>query len=189
MRVISGSMKGRLLSFPKDIRPTQNKIRKAVFDIVGQDMSGIDFLELFAGSGAVSLEALSRNAARVSMVERDSASIETIESNLNTLNIDGYGESGAQVRIFPTDVFISIKKFSEKQEKFDVIFADPPYEVGLGKKTLKTIVAYDILQPNTVVIIQHHKNEILPEDEGRIRLIRRRQYGSSVLSIYQQPVE
>jgi 16S rRNA G966 N2-methylase RsmD len=87
--------------------------------------------------------------------------------------------------ILQTDAFAAIKLFARQERKFDMIFIDPPYGRGLAKKALKTLEGYDILQPNCIVFIQCEKGEILPDQQGRIVLFRRKKYGSTRLSIYQ----
>lgn len=185
MKIIGGQFKGRNFYMPAGIRPTQDIIRKAVFDILGQDITGLDFLELFSGSGAMGLEAFSRNAEKVTFVEKDQACVDVLMKNLQLLGLENYESAGSRIRLIQNDSFMSIKRLAQNKEKFDIVFADPPYDRDLAKKTLKTLEAYDILQPNALVIIQHEKREILPEQEGRFFLIRERKYGSSKLTVYQ----
>lgn len=185
MKIIGGQFKGRNFFMPAGIRPTQNVVRKAVFDIVGQDLAGFDFLELFTGSGAMGLEAFSRGAQRVTFVEKDQACVDILMKNLGLLGLEGYEDRGSRIRLIQNDSFLALKRLGQNGEKFDIVFADPPYGRDLAKKILKTLVACDILHPNALVIIQHEKREILPDQEGRFFLIRERQYGSSKLTIYQ----
>lgn len=200
MRVISGKDKGKTIKMPKGIRPTSNKVRKAVFDILG-DIKGLTFLELFAGSGAVGLEALSYGAQGVVFVERDERCMDIIRDNLA-------GESRLNYNLYETDAFKAIKELSEKGHKFDLIFLDPPYDKGLfprpygklskagsgsmtkvqsrslSKKTLKMLAAYDILAPLGFIIVQHHRKEILPKNIDRLVWFRGYNYGDTVLSFY-----
>ena len=184
MKVISGTLKGRNFYMPQGIRPTQDKIRKAIFDILGQDVEGIVFLDLFAGSGAVGLEAISRNAQHVVFVEKDSCCADIIGENITSLRGDGYEKDDSRSFVITGDVFVVIKNLSAQNKKFDIVFADPPYGIEAAKKTLKTLMAYDILHPNSVLIIQHEKREILPDFEGRILRVREKKYGDSLLTIF-----
>ena len=170
---------------PHGIRPTQDVTREALFDILGQDMEGIVLLDLFAGSGAVGLEALSRGAEEVVFVEKNPKCAEVIQENLTLLGIGGAGGS-QKCEIAQTDAYAAVKLFDRRKLKFDVVFVDPPYSRGLAKKALKTLGAYDILQPNCVMVIQHAKREILPERQGRILLFRQKKYGNTFLSIYKE---
>ena len=170
---------------PKDIRPTQNLVRKALFDILGQELDGEKVLELFAGSGALGLEALSRGAGNVTFVERESHHVEVILENIKRLKIEEANpQNKSKVQVLTQDAFASIKLFAKNEEKFDLVIADPPYEEELGKKALKHLGAYDILHPNSVVVIQHYKRQILPQQEGRIMLFREESYGATRLSFY-----
>ena len=169
---------------PKDLRTTQNMVRKSLFDSLGQDLEEISFLDLFAGSGANGLEALSRGAQKVTFVEKNPKHVQVIEENLILLleaeNRLDFGECEVVAR----DVFASIKALFQAKQNFDVIFLDPPYSNGLGKKALKTLGAYDIVHPNSLVVVQHAKREILPEKSGRIVHFREKVFGSTILSFY-----
>ena len=192
MKIIAGTYKGRNFYMPEGIRPTQNLTRKALFDLLGQDLTGLTFLDLFAGSGGVGLEALSREAQKVTFVEKDERSSELIRENLELLGVPLLGSNRqappmagqAVYEVVEADAFASIKRFAAGGRKFDIVFADPPYTIGLAKKMLKTLGAYDIVTANCIVVIQHEKEEILPESQGNLVRSEQRKYGSTVLSIY-----
>ena len=185
MKIIGGKFKGRNFYMPTGIRPTRNIVREAVFDILGQDLSGMTVLDLFAGSGAVGIEAASHGAQKIVMVEKDPKCVEVIEANFRLFPAGNETQGSFQYELLQTDVFAAVKLLAVQGRKFDMIFIDPPYSRGLAKKALKTLEAYDILQPNCVVFIQHDKGEILPGQQGRIVLFRQRKYGSTYLSVYQ----
>ena len=170
---------------PKDMRPSQNILRKAIFDILGQDMEGLEFLELYAGSGAVGFEALSCGAKKVTFVEKEERCARVIEGNQKLLIIKAAGKPLGQCEILNTDTFWAIKQLAQNKRKFDIVFIAPPYGHELAKKTLKTLMAYDILHPNCLIIVEYHKHETLPELEGRFSLIRERKYGASYLAIFE----
>ncbi len=168
MRINTGTYKGRKLALPEKIRPTQNKVRKALFDILG-DISGLSFLELFAGSGSVGFEALSRGAGSLALVEGNSACLAAIKKNLELLE--------AQVcSVYPIDAQRAIERFHKEGKVFDIIFLDPPYYQDLAKKTLQTLGAYDILAPYGLVVVQHFKKESLPDSLGALSLLRQYKY-------------
>ncbi len=171
---------------PGGIRPTQNIARKALFDLLGQDLQGVEFLDLFAGSGAVGLEALSRGARRVVFVEKMPPIAELIQENLRLLDTSSSGPRQSFYEVLNMDAFAAIKLLARQGKKFDTVFSDPPYGGGLAKKTLNLLLAYDIFNPNCTVIIQHERKEILPETEGRFLLLGHRKYGSTILSIYKK---
>ncbi len=183
MRIITGKYKGRVIQMPAGIRPTQDKVRKALFDIL-QDTSGLSFLELFAGSGAVGIEALSQGAQEVLFVEQDSRRAEKIKHNLSVLGLSAY-------RVLGMDVLRAIKQLKQENKKFDIIFLDPPYYKGpnslaesLTKKTLQTLSDYDILSADGFVITQHFKKDNLPDALGVLTLFRQSRYGDTLLSFY-----
>ena len=184
MKIIGGKYKGKNFYMPEGIRPTQDIVRKALFDLLGRDLSGMTFLDLFAGSGSVGLEAVSRGAVQVTFVERVFRSCEIIRENLILLSA-GADEGGrVPCEVMSGDAFAAVKLLARKGRKFDIIFADPPYGRELAKKILKTLGAYDIVSANCVVVIQHEKREILPEAQGNLLRTEQRKYGSTVLSIY-----
>ncbi len=184
MKILGGSLKGRNFFMPEGIRPTQDLVRKALFDSIGQDLKDLKFLDLFAGSGSVGLEAISRGAKEVFFVEREKKFSQLIEDNLRLLDIKSYDNPTMAYRVLGEDAFKSIKNLEKQNQEFDIIFIDPPYDRELSKKTLKTLEEHDILHKNCLVIIQHDKHEILPEQAGRFFRIREKNYGSTVLTYY-----
>ena len=178
MRITTGKYKGRKLKAPFGIRPTQDKVRKAVFDILG-DIEGLTFLELFAGSGAVGFEALSRGAKGVILVEANPDSISVIKENLAILKPEN-------CILYPSESQKVIENLYKSRKTFDIIFFDPPYRQDLAKKTLQTLEACDILAPDGLIVAQHFKKENLPENLGVLTLIRQYTYGDTLLSLYRK---
>ena len=171
---------------PADIRPTQNMSRKAVFDLIGHDLSGLTFLDLYAGSGAVGLEALSLGASKVTFVDKAPICADTIAENLTILGLKNGNYFDDRCELLHADALAAIKVLSGKERAFDIVFLDPPYNRGLVKKTLKTLSAYDIVQPVSFIIVQYSKSEHLPETQEGFSLIKQRQYGKSFLAIFQK---
>lgn len=169
---------------PRGVRPTSNIVRKALFDLLGQDLSGTAFLDLFAGSGAVGLEAVSRGSMKVTFVEKEARFAEVIQENLALLNTTATLSRGFHFEVINTDAFAAVKLLARQQRKFDIVFLDPPYGLGLAKKALKTLEAYDIVHPNSTVIAQHDPREILPHTQGRFCRFREKKYGETILSLY-----
>lgn len=198
MRITTGKFKNRRLFMPKGIRPTQNKVRKAVFDILAS-VAGLSFLELFAGSGAVGLEALSRGAAFLVLIENNPECLGVIKKNIELLG-------ARDCILYPKEAEAAIKAFHAQAKRFDIIFLDPPYraeafprpgsgstatshrEPPLAKKALQTLAAYDILAPDGLVIIQHFSKDDLPEASGDLVLCKRANYGDTALSFYKHSV-
>jgi 16S rRNA (guanine(966)-N(2))-methyltransferase RsmD len=178
MRIISGKYKGRIIQMPKGIRPTQGLVRKALFDILG-DVEGLSFLELFAGSGAVGLEAASGGAKEVVFVDKDRRCLQTIKGNISAAPQSRY-------LFLLLDVYRAIEQLNKEKKKFDIIFLDPPYYHELAKKTLLNLSTYDILAPNGFIVAQHFKKDNLPEAVGDLALFRQARYGDTVLSFYKR---
>ncbi|MBM3246424.1 MAG: 16S rRNA (guanine(966)-N(2))-methyltransferase RsmD [Candidatus Omnitrophica bacterium] len=178
MRIISGRYKGRVIQMPKGIRPTQDKVRKALFDILG-DISGLSFLELFAGSGAIGLEASSRGVTDLTLVEYNPDCLLAIKKNIASL-------AAIACDLYPRQAEKAIRSLHKEKRKFDIIFLDPPYYQGLAKKTLQTLSDYDILAPNGLVVVQHFKKDNLPENLGVLSLFRQAKYGDTTLSFYKK---
>ncbi len=183
MRIISGKFRSRNIRMPEGIRPTQDRVRKSLFDILKLCIEGAKFLDLFAGSGIVGIEALSRGAKEVVFVENESRCLKTIEANLSSL-----GVSAKNVVAADADKFI--ERMHCLHHKFDLIFLDPPYYEEAAKKTLQTLGAYDILTAYGLVIVQHYKKDQLPENSGKLVLWRMAKYGQTILSFYRkQPLK
>ncbi|HBR15575.1 MAG TPA: 16S rRNA (guanine(966)-N(2))-methyltransferase RsmD [Candidatus Omnitrophica bacterium] len=184
MKIIGGTWRGRNFYTPLEIRPTQGALRKALFDILGQELNGMAFLDLFAGSGAVGLEALSRGARKVVFVEKDERFAQIIGENLRLLNRDVAANGSVACELRHADAFATIKLLSRNGAKFDLIYVDPSYGLGLAKKALKTLEAYDILAPNCLVIIEHNSDENLPKQQGKFLIFRQKEYANSILTFY-----
>ena len=165
--------------FPPTIRPTQNKIRKAIFDCLGDFVKESSVLELFAGSGAVGIEALSYGAKEVTFVDNKTKCLKLIESNLTSLNITAS-------LLYKKDSFKAIDFLAARGLKFDLIFLDPPYGLDLAKKSLLKISVCDILAPSGIVVLEHHQKEELPERNGSLILFKQKRYSDKVLSFYKK---
>lgn len=166
---------------PAGIRPTQNILRAAVFDILGHDLEGVSFLELYAGSAAMSLEAISKGAASVVMVEHDPKNAVIIRENCELLGID----LGAQYKLWQRDALATIKRLSEDGARFDIVFFDPPYGLKLAKKTLKVLGSNDILAPRSFVVAQYDRADSLEIPNG-FSVVTERRYGTSFLTVLQR---
>jgi len=195
MRVIAGKFKGRILKMPRGIkmRPTSQKVKEALFCILGKELCGASFLELFAGSGNIGIEAESRGAQKVFFVENNRMCVKTIESNLTRLRIPyNYGlrpqkvKKEASVTLIPLDAERAVKMLYRRREKFDFVFLDPPYYQTQLRNSLIKICLYDILKLHSCVIAEHHKKQILPQQILGLRLMFTKSYGDTALSFYQR---
>ena len=182
MRIVGGEYKSRQISMPKgvEIRPTQDRVREAIFNILG-DISGRNMLELFAGSGAFGIEAISRGAGSVTFVENNFRCAQTIRANLESL-----GVPSDKYDIMKSNALSVINRLARQEDKFDILFMDPPYHKGLAKKCLINIDSYDILSPNGLVLIEHFKKDELSPDLQSLILSDQRRYGDTLVTIYRK---
>ncbi|NGX55410.1 MAG: Ribosomal RNA small subunit methyltransferase D [Chlamydiae bacterium] len=142
MKVIGGIHRGMKLFVPqgKSTRPTLSKLRETLFNICQATIEEAHFLDLFAGAGAVGLEALSRGAARATFVEIDKRALQIIEKNIQTLDEE------RRARTLLLDSLKALKRFADREERFDIIFADPPYGEGYSDKVLQFVDLHAILK-------------------------------------------
>ena len=185
MHIIAGRHRGRTLKTPKgfDTRPVLGKVREALFNALG-DLNGIRVLDLFAGTGAVGIEALSRGAVSLTAVEAGAAQCRIIGDNLAML-----GESADIVR---TDVFRALKRLCESGRMYDLVFADPPYETGLSQRTVLAVLASDMVARPGLLAVTVRRREVLPGDPDwtgdalpdGCAIVFDRRYGDTRLVVY-----
>jgi 16S rRNA (guanine(966)-N(2))-methyltransferase RsmD len=181
MKIIGGEFKGRHIDMPKgvNIRPTSDKVREALFSIIGGRIRGAGFLELFAGSGAIGIEAISRGAGKTVFVDINNRCTGAIKKNIDSLSLDR-----SRIDIFKNDAIKAIKKLSDSKIRFDIVFLDPPYHSGLLRKCLLYLSNYVILNDSYLVICEHFKKEAMPQDAGSLKRRREAKYGDTVLTFY-----
>lgn len=182
MRIIGGDAKGRRIYSPKKnkIRPTSDGIKESLFNIL-QEVSGKSFLDLFAGCGNVGLEAISRGAAKVVFVEKNPVMVNAIKRNLLELGIQN------KYQILETEAARGIKKLQGKSERFDFIFADPPYEKGFVREIFQNLGDGEMISSEGVLIFQHSVRENMPETlTGTFMLTDQRRYGDTLISFFKK---
>lgn len=182
MRIIGGEYKSRLILMPKgvDTRPTQDSVREAVFNLLG-DVNDKKVLELFAGSGAFGIEALSRGARHATFVDNNFRCVEVIKANLESLGVDK-----DKYDIIRSNALSVSARLAKEGEKFDIIFMDPPYYKGLARKCLINVDSYDILSPIGLVVIEHFKKDELEAGLKTVILEKERRYGDTVITIFRK---
>jgi len=180
MRVISGKAKGRRLIAPKGgaIRPTADRIKESLFNILPRDFSGMKILELFAGTGNISIEALSRGAESALLVDASERSARIIRENLRRLELT----DRAQMWVMP--VRRALNAVGRQGQKFDVIFLDPPYDQKLVGRSLELIASVDPVYPTGVVVAEHSVRETLKSSYRFLSLNDQRRYGDTLLSFF-----
>jgi len=181
MKIIAGKWRGFSLKHPERhlSRPTQERVKKSLFDILGPTLKGSVVLDLFSGSGSLGIEALSREAKAVTFVEKNPICMKLLKENLSKLPNVG------EVHLLSEDAFKAVLKLSKKGESFDIIFMDPPYTEEVTTKYLRGLGDCDILSPNAVLVARHAAKECLPPQTGHLRRWREEQYGPRTqLSFY-----
>jgi 16S rRNA (guanine966-N2)-methyltransferase len=180
VRVIAGTAKGRRLTTLRTLalRPTPDRVRQALFNILGVQIDAAAILDLFAGSGANGLEALSRGARLAVLVEAHEPACRVIEKNLR---LCGLHEQGL---VWCRDVLDALPALSRQGHMFDVIFLDPPYRTSLVEDTLQQLSDGRLLTPQGQVIAEHFFKRVLPEHYGRLRRVRVVRFGDVALSFY-----
>lgn len=181
MKIIAGEYKGRIIEMPKGIRPTSDKVREALFEILKARIEGAWFLDLYCGSGAIGIEALSRGAKKAVFVDNDHQCISILKKNLTKL-----GLARALYDICNKDCIDIFHRGGHKARPYDIVFLDPPYYKGLAKNTLIELSDCDILTPNALVIAEVFKKDSLPEEVGIFKKVRTSKYGDTILEFFKK---
>ena len=176
MRIIAGQHKGRRLISPKGdhIRPALDQVKEAIFNILF-DVTDFNVLDLFAGTGNLGIEALSRGAAHCTFVDNHREALQIIKKNLALCNFI------EKSTLLPLVTPKAIELLEEKNEIFDLIFCDPPYERGWIRKSLAKLETASFVGPKTILCLEHHPKEPIPPFKGLI-LTDSRKYGQTLVS-------
>jgi 16S rRNA (guanine966-N2)-methyltransferase len=180
MRVIGGNAKGRRLKVPKgrNLRPTAARVKEALFNILPHNLAGLEILDLFAGTGNMTLESLSRGAAAATLVELSSEAARVIRENLNRLGV------ADRCRLLNMPADRALRSLERQHANFDVIFIDPPYGQGLVERALKMIAQSSLLRDDGVIVAEHSVRDRAGDGYGDLALRDRRRYGDTLLSFY-----
>jgi 16S rRNA (guanine(966)-N(2))-methyltransferase RsmD len=179
LRVISGKCKGKKLFALKglSLRPTSDRVKEAVFDILQKFPPGKNVLDLFAGTGALGIEALSRGAQRAVFVEGSVRSGAVLRRNIEACRLSG------QAEVISKEVQAGLKALEEREDSFDLIFLDPPYGKGLAYRALGNLSQSRILSVNALIVAEHSPDEDLSSISSLER-IDRRKYGGTEVSFF-----
>jgi len=182
-RIIAGAGKGRRLKTAggDSTRPTGARVRQSLFDILAPVIPGCRFLDAFAGNGGVGLEALSRGAATVVLVDKASAAVEAAKENARAL-----AHAGGEVRVFRQDARTAIGALGDQGMRFDVVYLDPPYASDLYEPLLASLGEGPLLAEGGVVVAEHFHKRALPETIGALTRTREKRVGDHVLSFYKR---
>ncbi|MEC3606975.1 16S rRNA (guanine(966)-N(2))-methyltransferase RsmD [Bacillus glycinifermentans] len=182
MRVISGTYKGRALKAVPGMstRPTTDKVKESIFNMVGPYFDGGDGLDLYAGSGGLGIEALSRGFDRIVFVDRDFKAIQTVKNNLQTLGIQKRAE------VYRNDADRALHALVKRGLTFDAIFLDPPYREQKLEALLSIVDKANMLTDKGFILTEHAKEVVLPEQVGELLRTRQEIYGVTGVTIYRK---
>jgi len=190
MRVIAGKFRGRQLKSLKGmaLRPTSDRLRETLFNVISDRLDGARFLDVFAGTGAVGIEALSRGAGEAVFIENHAPAAALIRKNLESLGLR------AEARVLALDALRGLQRLAgeagAKHAAYDVAFLDPPYAAAEDyRRVLAFLGASSLLADNSLVIAEHRRNFDLPEKAGTLGRVRVLRQGDAALSFYRCTIE
>ena len=180
MRIIAGKFKGRALITMKDknIRPTTDRVKESIFNLLQGAIEDARVLDLFCGSGALGIEAISRGAQSVTFCDRSQDSIETTQTNLKKVS--------GKINVIKKDFFTAIDYLSARGEQFDLIFLDPPYKQGLDKAAIEKIEECGILAKDGIIVVERSREDVPMELVSGYRATTTRNYGSVTVMLVEK---
>ncbi len=183
MRVIGGTSRGRKLAGPRglDVRPTADPVKEALFNILADRTPGACFLDLFAGTGNIGIEALSRGARQATFVESSPAVSRLLRANLQRCGFERH----ADVRVMPVSRFLTRQRIPV----YDIVFLDAPYQTPEAEKVLPSLGRDAIIRANGVVVVEHFHTSPLDDRIGQLTLVKTYRYGDTCLSVYRSVQE
>lgn len=180
MQVISGKYRARKLKSPDSARPTLQRIKISTFSLIQEHIiEGIKVLDLFAGSGALGIECISRGAEFVQFVEKDRRAIACISQNLKGIDYSLYN-------VMNVDYIDALKYFRQTSQKFDVVFIDPPYESGFYAPAVEIIARYNLLADNGIMVLEMEKSTKFDFDKSKWSIYKEREYGITKILVLQK---
>ncbi len=182
VRIIGGAGRGRRLRTATGggTRPTGARVRQSLFDVLAAEIPGCRFLDVCAGSGGVGLEALSRGAARVALVDRSAAAVEAARQNARAL-----AAAGGEVQVFRQEAGTALAALADQGLRFDVVYLDPPYDSPLYQPLIE-LAGWRLLAEGGVVVAEHFHKRVLPERIGALARTRLLRVGDHCLSFYRR---
>jgi 16S rRNA (guanine966-N2)-methyltransferase len=180
VRIVAGTARGRPLLTPrgKQIRPTSDRVRESLFNVLGQRMDGLRVLDLYAGTGALALEALSRGAERAVLVDRDREAAKLCRENAEALGFSGRAE------VLWMPVARAAPLLAHRNEPFDLLFADPPYAARAASEILDLLQRHRLLAAGATLVVEHDRREIAPDAHEGLSRVDQRRFGDTLVSLY-----
>lgn len=182
MRIIAGEFKGRRLDFIKTpgVRPAMDRVKESLFNVLGDTLADKNVLDLFAGSGSIGLEAISRGAKKCVFVDNDQKNASIMKQNSKKLGI-----SEDRAAVFCCDWKAALRKLKGQKEAFDFVFVDPPYKrKDIYQNVLLVLSSSGILQNEAVIVIEHETRDKIPSEDLSCKLLRSLKFGGTSLSCY-----
>ena len=179
IRVCAGRFKGRRIRVPPKTRPTSDKVREAMFDVLGARVEGARCLDLFAGSGALGIEALSRGARFVTFCDSRAVCVRTMGENMERLGV----EKDA-FRLVRSDAVAAIERLHGEGEEFGLVFVDPPYAEPIYQSVLLALDVSGVVSPSGVVVVERCKRVELGETFGLLQLLKTKRYGDTYVDYF-----
>lgn len=181
MRVIAGEAKGRTLKAVPGMntRPTTDKVKEAIFSMIGPYFDGGMALDLFAGTGGLGIEAWSRGVERTVFIDREKISIDIIRHNVQTANM------GSAAEIYRNDAERALKALAKRGQKFRLVFLDPPYKMITMDSLMTQLVENELLEPDAVIVVEHDASHRYPEQLEHFEQLKHAKYGDTAVTIYQ----
>jgi len=177
LRIISGEHRGRRLVAGKKtkVRPTSDRVKESIFNILREEVVGKRVLDLFAGAGSLGIEALSRGAESATFVDASTRSINTLKKNIENLNLK------SNSCIFRLD---GLKALNKLTQNFQIIFADPPYLKGFVQRIIDSVAQSEVLVKNGILILEHHKKETFSLPQEKLSILKQKRFGDTVISFF-----
>lgn len=180
MRVIAGEAKGRVLKAVPGLntRPTTDKVKEAIFSIIGPYFEGEQVLDLFAGTGGLGIEALSRGAGHAVFIDLEPSSIEAIRTNVAAAKV------GSRAEIYRNTAVRALKLLAKRQLAFELVFLDPPYRMSDMDECMLSMAEAGLLQPQATIVVEHAASQQYAERFGLFVQRKRVEYGETTVTIY-----
>ncbi len=181
MRIVAGEARGARLKVPagREVRPTSDRVREAIFSSLGRCVRDASVLDLFGGSGALGLEAMSRGATGAVFVERSEMIRKILEANIATL---GYQKS---TRVISGDALGALRRLGDEKERFDIVFVDPPYASDLAQRAVEELAASDLMTPLSIIVVEHKRSQIIHCPKS-LQVSTTKRYGSTSITYLRQ---
>lgn len=180
MRIIAGDAKGRRIITPtgRNIRPTADRVKESLFNILGEKVPDSLVLDLFAGTGNLGLESLSRGAKLSIFIDFNKESIRIINENIKLLKYEGASE------VYHNDAYGALNILAKRKMKFDIIFVDPPYHKDIVPAVIHKISELDLIDTAGIIAVEHDVNDRLPDSISNMTSCKSSTYGDTMLTFY-----